>query len=697
MNVVNNLKVGMKVIVVLIFMIVMLVSIATIGIRNVNNVNNGVASMYKDRALPTNQLGHAYASFCNMRGDVCTWVLLPNKRDAIKHDIETDIAKVETDMAAYRTSHMTQADQEENARFDVAWRTLKQETLGIIAGNGSGEQKALQAIAEGGSFYIARATVAKTLDKLLENIRLRMVDANKQSNATYTNATQVLVVVCILTVCVSFMLAFVFTRSMVDPLANMTDVAQKVSAGDLSVNVPTETRDDEVGVLARAFQQMLGNLRNSTISLSEGQRLMEELRTASLYTRNLIEASIDPMVIINADGKITDVNTTTEQVTGVTRARLIGSNFTDYFTEPQRAQEGYQQIFARGAIRDYPLTIRHVSGSTMDVLYNASVYKNEAGEVQGAFATARDITARNQMDEELKNYRAQLEETVESRTTVLREVKETANVLASASAEILTATTQVATGAQEASTAISETTTNVEEVRQAARLSSDKAKDVSDNAQRVDQVAQTGQQAVEETAAGMQHIRDQMESIAQTIIRLSEQSQSIGGIIAAVTDLADQSNLLAVNAAIEAARAGEHGKGFAVVAQEIKSLAEQSKQATTQVRGILSDVQKATSAAVMATEQGSKAVEAGVQQTAQASDAIRTLAENAGIAAQVATQIVASSQQQVVGMEQIGLAMENITQTSAQTAVSMQQAESAARNLHELGQRLKELVAQSTS
>jgi methyl-accepting chemotaxis protein len=266
--------------------------------------------------------------------------------------------------------------------------------------------------------------------------------------------------------------------------------------------------------------------------------------------------------------------------------------------------------------------------------------------------------------------------------------------LGSSASEILAATTQVASGTAETATSISETTATVEEVRQAAQLSSQKAQNVSDNAQRVAQVSQNGQKAIEETMAGMDRIRVQMETIALTVVRLSEQSQSIGGIIASVTDLADQSNLLAVNAAIEAAKAGEQGKGFVVVAQEIRSLAEQSKKATAQVRGILSDVQKATSNTVMATEQGSKAVEAGVKQAAQAGDAIRVLAETSEEALQAATQIAISSQQQVVGMGQIGVAMENINQAGAQNASSMKQMEIAAHNLHQLGQKLKDLVAQ---
>lgn len=267
-------------------------------------------------------------------------------------------------------------------------------------------------------------------------------------------------------------------------------------------------------------------------------------------------------------------------------------------------------------------------------------------------------------------------------------------LLGSSSSEILASTTQVASGTAESATAINETTTTVEEVRQASQLSSEKAKNVSEKSQRVAQVAQSGQKAVADTVSGIENIRKQMESIAQTIVRLSEQSQSIGGIIASVTDIADQSNLLSVNAAIEASRAGEQGKGFTVVAQEIKLLAEQSKQATTQVRDILNDVQKATSAAVMATEQGSKAVEVCVKQSAQAGEAIKVLAESSTEAAQTATQIVASSQQQVVGMDQIGTAMQNINQAGAQTAASMRQVEIVAQNLNELGQKLKGMVEQ---
>lgn len=283
---------------------------------------------------------------------------------------------------------------------------------------------------------------------------------------------------------------------------------------------------------------------------------------------------------------------------------------------------------------------------------------------------------------------------MESLRELSREIREGVTVLAASLSEVMAATAQVASGTVETATAINETTTTVEEVRQSAHLVNQKAKQVADSAQRSVQVSQAGKQAVDDTIQDMRRIDEQMDSITESIVRLSEQSQAIGEIIATVNDLAEQSNLLAVNAAIEAAKAGEQGRGFAVVAREIKSLAEQSKQATAQVRTILGDIQKATSAAVMATEQGSKAVEAGVKQSAEADTAIRLLTESIDEAAQAAIQIAASNQQQLVGMEQVAQAMENIRAASAQNASSTKQVEMTAQDLHELGQKLKRMVEQ---
>jgi PAS domain S-box-containing protein len=133
-------------------------------------------------------------------------------------------------------------------------------------------------------------------------------------------------------------------------------------------------------------------------------------RQAAQYARSLIEASLDPLVTISPEGKITDVNEATIKVTGVPRDELIGADFSDYFAEPEDARRGYEQVFARGFVTDYPLTIRHRDGRLTSVLYNASVYLDPQGEVLGVFAAARDVTAQRQAEAEVAEQRAREEQ-----------------------------------------------------------------------------------------------------------------------------------------------------------------------------------------------------------------------------------------------------------------------------------------------
>jgi len=155
---------------------------------------------------------------------------------------------------------------------------------------------------------------------------------------------------------------------------------------------------DDRTTIERDAQGQVMHYQGVLTDITEKKRAEENQRAAALYARSLIEASLDPLVTINPAGKITDVNRMTEEVTGIGRERLIDTDFADYFTEPDKARAGYQEVLARGYVRDYPLTIRHRTGRTTDVLYNASVYRNEAGELQGVFAAARDVTERKRAE-----------------------------------------------------------------------------------------------------------------------------------------------------------------------------------------------------------------------------------------------------------------------------------------------------------
>jgi methyl-accepting chemotaxis protein len=450
--------------------------------------------------------------------------------------------------------------------------------------------------------------------------------------------------------------AFVLTRNIAGPLGTISETAERIAAGNLNVSLPSSNRSDEVGVLTRSFG-----------------RMTESLGMMAGVARR-----------ISAGDLSADVKPQSEQ-------DVLGNAFAA-MVKGLREIAGVAKKISRG---DLSADVK--PQSDQDVLGNAFRLMVEGLREMAGMAqkiSGGDLTVEVKLQSDQDVLGTAFQAMVKGLRELTREIREGVTVLASSASEILATTAQVAAGASETATAVSQTTSTVEEVKQTAQMASEKARYVSETAQKSAQVSQTGKKSVEETIAVMNRISEQMDLVAGGIVRLSEQGQAIGEIMASVNDLAEQSNLLAVNASIEAAKAGEHGKGFAVVAQEVRSLAQQSKQATAQVRTILSDFQKATSAAVMATEQGSKAVDSGVKQSVDASEAIRMLADSISESAKAAAQIAASSQQQRVGMDQVALAMESIKQASLQNVSSTKQGEAAAQNLHTLGQRMKQLVEQ---
>jgi len=187
-----------------------------------------------------------------------------------------------------------------------------------------------------------------------------------------------------------------------------------------AASVVVTRRDDQGG-------RPIGYLLMSS-DISEKRQAEAQLRSASQYSRSLLEASLDPLVTISPEGKITDVNEATVTVTGESRDRLIGTDFSDYFTEPAKARSGYREVFEKGFVTDYPLTIRHRDGRLTHVLYNASVYRDAQVKVLGVFAAARDVTAQKMAEAEVADQRnREMERLLElegfQRLTIGRELK----------------------------------------------------------------------------------------------------------------------------------------------------------------------------------------------------------------------------------------------------------------------------------
>jgi methyl-accepting chemotaxis protein len=306
-------------------------------------------------------------------------------------------------------------------------------------------------------------------------------------------------------------------------------------------------------------------------------------------------------------------------------------------------------------------------------------------------------TAFNAMVERRKAAEAEAARLSDLREKTLERVGEIASQLATAAEELHATTSSQASGAQEQSAAVAETTAIVEQVVQTSQQAAERAQQVSDIARDASEVGTSGQASLGTATSTMDNARGQANRVAASILSLAEQAQSIGEIITTVDDIAEQSNLLALNAALEAAHAGDRGRGFAVVAAEMKSLADQSKTATVQVRRMLGAIQKQSNEAVLMTEASTR----GLGDAANAADsvgvALRTLADAVSSASQAVAQIAASARQQSGGLQQINQAMRDVAAVANQNLATTRQVGQAARDLTTLGTTLREAFGQRSS
>lgn len=346
---------------------------------------------------------------------------------------------------------------------------------------------------------------------------------------------------------------------------------------------------------------------------------------------------------------------------------------------------------------------RRLSNSLTDAIDTMLAGTRRIGEgdlsqpikVQSEDELGQLAAALNVMTENLKTSMVSAETERKARERVenlMNVIQDVVSQLSATTSELVAAATQQSSGGQEQTAAVSETVAIIDQVTQTSDQSAQRARTVAASSQRADEVGRAGRKAVDETVLVMQSVKEQTDSVAEIINGLAEQAHAIGEIVASVNDIAEQTNLLALNAAIEASRAGEHGRGFAVVAGEVKNLAEQSKKATGQVRQILGEIQRATNAAVTATDENNRSVAGAMRVVVGAGETIRDLSSTVDQTAQAASQIVASAGQQATGMLQIHQAMKNIQQVTTQTLASSQQTERAAQDLNRLGGRLRDLL-----
>jgi len=276
--------------------------------------------------------------------------------------------------------------------------------------------------------------------------------------------------------------------------------------------------------------------------------------------------------------------------------------------------------------------------------------------------------------------------------TLNHQISASVHHIRSASAELQAAAGQQASGAREQSTSMSEITTTMGELLATSRQIAESGQHVAKMAANSAERARSGQLSVDKARDAVGSIRQQVDAIVHHMLNLGKKSQQIGGILDIINELAEQTNILAINATIEAAVAGDSGRRFAVVGEEIRKLADRVGGSTKQVRGLIEEIRAAVNATVMATETGSKTVEMGTERFAELQDSFMRIGEIVGSTMEAGKEIELSTKQQATAVEQVNLAISNVAQASRETEASSAQTLQTASELTSLSGKLAQIV-----
>lgn len=296
-------------------------------------------------------------------------------------------------------------------------------------------------------------------------------------------------------------------------------------------------------------------------------------------------------------------------------------------------------------------------------------------------------------NDEIGRLYAGFNRSVSNMRAMIEQVIESASAVASASAQISSSTEQMAAGAQEQTSQAGEVASAVEEMTKTILENSRNASSTAETAKEARVSAEMGGKVVGETIDGMKRIAEVVNKSAATVRELGQSSNQIGEIVRVINDIADQTNLLALNAAIEAARAGEQGRGFAVVADEVRKLAERTTKATKEIAGMIAKIQADTSDAVKSMEEGTQEVNTGITLADKAGESLKEIVSISQKVTDMVTQIAAASEEQSSASEQISKNVEAISTVTQQTASGTQQIARAAEDLNRLTENLQQLVA----
>ncbi len=516
-----------------------------------------------------------------------------------------------------------------------------------------------------GELRTAQTAYMNTIKEMIDYQTKLVNDEVAAAEDTYSQALTLIILVALLIILITAYFAYTIRKGIVTPLGTLTqritqlenadlaglgDGLTRISRGDLSMSVSKTTQPmnldlkDEIGDLSRVVDKMIVKTQGGM----DSYEIMRERLT-------LLAGELKEIITNANDGKL-DYRSKTEKHEGVYRELISGVNeILESITKP---------------ILDGLAVLEKMATGDLTVRITAD-YKNQLQGLKNAINALGD-----------------------SMGQILRDVSDAVAATASASSQISSSTEELAAGAQEQSAQASEVASAINEMTSTILQTANYASTAAESAKHAGTIANEGGSSVQASIQGMGRISDVVLRAAETVQKLGKGSEQIGEIIQVIDDIADQTNLLALNAAIEAARAGEQGRGFAVVADEVRKLAERTTKATKEIATMIRTIQLDTEEAVVSMNEGTKEVEIGKNLAVQSGKSLGDIVKAANSVVDVVTQVAAASEEQSSAAEQITKNIESISTVTHESAAGTQQIARAAEDLNRLTENLQRLIAQ---